>query len=260
MISKYLCVLFIYIFCYHTTLAIKLKFIFTTLDNVIRCSTHEYLIYNNWSALSTWNISCPNATHLFEIDFPNLPIFSAIVSGCHEHNKTFSTYIRLKPTNPCESPLALKLDDTLSQLTGVVSNLTHQHPFQAECVGSDIIIKLGSQSWLTAIDGTHTLFMIFDNQPIICRIKLMRKVAVKNNQCVQNSTGKVELLCYYEPGTENLPISVNWSQINNFSSYKSYDPYKWKEKGGFYYDDRLLTIGTTASVSFLLSYSTCRDF
>ncbi|CAF1255454.1 unnamed protein product [Rotaria sordida] len=233
----------------------KLKFLFVTEPNVIKCSTHEYLIFTNWHSVSKWNISCPNQTELFETNPPHLIEETQVYVACFESDMILNPYLMLNYTkmkkgmikNPCES--SILSSHSLPDLTGIVNNTYHQYSFKAKCVDSQIFINLSSISFSSTSNEIHTMYTKFNTQPVICRFMFNQSELVRNKTCMVNATLTVRKLCYYDPQLKTISKEVDWNLLDNFFTNPSYAPSHWQTKNGYYYNDKLLTTTITISVS-----------
>ncbi|CAF3597859.1 unnamed protein product [Rotaria sordida] len=244
----------------------KLKFLFVTEPNVIKCSTHEYLIFTNWHSVSKWNISCPNQTELFETNPPHLIEETQVYVACFESDMILNPYLMLNYTkmkkgiikNPCES--SILSSHSLPDLTGIVNNTYHQYSFKAKCVDSQIFINLSSISFSSTSNEIHTMYTKFNTQPVICRFMFNQSELVRNKTCMMNATLTVRKLCYYDPQLKTISKEVDWNLLDNFFTNPSYAPSHWQTKNGYYYNDKLLTTTITISVSTASSPNTFTEF
>ena len=253
MIFKYTSVLLLYIifiirFCFGTSN--NLEFLFIANLDVIRCSTYEYLIIDNWFKLISSNISCPNQAELFPEHPPDIYKWSLVSVACSEVNKTFSIYSHLTDFLPTSATKNKKLiKDRYKLMRGTMDADNRNYPFEAVITKnqSTVSVDQGSLKWSSNGNNTYILYMTFTEQPIMCRI-IMNLTEMMKNQICANQSGKRDILCYYEPLSKSISpeTKVDWTQLDFFINDQTYPPNNWQDKGGYYLDVRLLNKITTS--------------
>ena len=254
MIYNYSSVLFLYvtfIFCY-IGFSTKLEVLFLTDNSIIRCSDYEYLIITNWSKLISSKISCPNQTHIFEIETVRIYNYTEIRVECDAKNKR--SFAKFYVSNLQKKGKKPKLSKTkLSELSSSISIDNRNYSFEAIMMDEKDRALVHNISIDWSSNMTYSVSTIFTHQPIICDIKLHLIDTVKNEECT-NEIGWRFMICYHDP-LSKLPVrNVDWTQMSDFVKNEIYSPPNWKDQGGFYLDVRLLKT-TTTSVSLKNSFT-----
>lgn len=236
-----------HIFCFDKIYMNKLKFLFGIGNNVLRCSEHEYLIFQDWIRFSQFNITCKNQGNIFEIEPPDLIEEFGFYIKCDEDTKLWYPYIKSKYfTNKhnktkslCPLPLTKILSNPLSHLTGTVNDSYDQYSFHAKCDDDKIRIKLGEQSFMSKTnDSMHTLYVKFDSQPLICRLLINQTYFIQKQKCIENTNYTIKSICYYYPDLDSLSIAIDWNYIRSFFLNSSHSPPNWHDKKGYYYNSQ----------------------
>ncbi|CAF4810293.1 unnamed protein product [Rotaria sp. Silwood1] len=141
---------------------------------------------------------------LFETNPPHLIEETMFEVVCFESNTTLNPFVKLNYTmmkkgkmkNPCEPSLIKK--SSLADLTGTINNTYHQYSFNAKCIDSQVFIDLGSLNFSSTFNEIHTIYTIFNKQPVVCRFifnqsELPTSLPDSTKNITSSNTGEVTI-------------------------------------------------------------------